>query len=241
MNPLTSDHWLKWANQRRWKRNEDGSITTDGRFHLVPDKDHVRIAVTLWFVNGDVAMRSTSDEGKALDGQEGSRICTIVTSGEMAQAVALVQTEIRHDVIVGRVPANVDSFDSLCLFAHANLYGGFEDLSDEERYAVETAVDGWIKAGGIDVPGRAAKFRVETNFTYGWDDASWTEDEEPLLFPTAKAARDAIDEFIADQREAFKRGDKADEYDPADYRVAIMHEAFIQFAESPAQKGGVKV
>lgn len=68
-------------------------------------------------------------------------------------------------------------------------------------------------------------FKIEMNFTYGWDDAGWTETdpdsdkERPCRFLTREAAQAAIDEFIKDQHEAVDAGDMADKYDPEDYRV----------------------
>tara|TARA_Y100000310_G_scaffold268347_1_gene280885 strand:- start:1412 stop:1918 length:507 start_codon:yes stop_codon:yes gene_type:complete len=64
-------------------------------------------------------------------------------------------------------------------------------------------------------------WKVEQQFIYGWDDAPFTEDDEPMRFSTREAAQEEIDTFIADQHEAFKAGHMDSEYNAEDYRPAL--------------------
>lgn len=58
-------------------------------------------------------------------------------------------------------------------------------------------------------------YEVQTEtFCDGWVNC-WTEDEEPLTFPSAEKAQEAIDEFFDDLKDA----GMADDYDRDDYRV----------------------
>jgi hypothetical protein len=65
----------------------------------------------------------------------------------------------------------------------------------------------------------AKRYYIEHNFSYGWDDAGWTEDEEPLTFATVKQAKQAIREFITEQHQAVADGDMDEKYRLCDYRV----------------------
>lgn len=72
-------------------------------------------------------------------------------------------------------------------------------------------------------PNSGARFMVEALFTYGWDDAGWTEDagggERPLRFSSRAEAEDAIAEHVEDVRAAVKKGFMESEEDPRLYRV----------------------
>lgn len=161
---------------------------------------------------------------------------------EIERRIERAKREIRSDVISGLVPANVDSFSSLHDFVDANGYGGFfkegvfDLLGMDATNEIQNSVDVWIKSGGIDVAGKDAAFRVEQRFASGWDDIGWTEAGESMLFPTAMAAQNALDGFIAYQHQAVDREGYIhnNKYDPADYRVAIMAEAFREMAMNPA-------
>lgn len=48
----------------------------------------------------------------------------------------------------------------------------------------------------------------------GWDNC-WTEDDEPMTFPSEEAAQAAIDEFFDD----LKTAGMADDYSRDDYRI----------------------
>ncbi len=65
-------------------------------------------------------------------------------------------------------------------------------------------------------------WKVETKFSYGWDDACWTETvgmvDRPQRFATKADADAAIDEMIVEQHEAVERGNMQEKYNRADYR-----------------------
>ena len=62
-------------------------------------------------------------------------------------------------------------------------------------------------------------FKVEMQFTYGWDDADWRDNGEPWRFPTRQAAQDEIDKLCATMNATLGADRRADKYDPQDYRV----------------------
>lgn len=62
-------------------------------------------------------------------------------------------------------------------------------------------------------------FKVECEFTYGWDDAGWTLDGEPWRFATREEAEAEIDELIAMSIDATKRGHILEAYSRKSYRV----------------------
>lgn len=66
---------------------------------------------------------------------------------------------------------------------------------------------------------KISNWKVEHQFSYGWDDAGWTVDDEPQRFPTKAEAEAEIREFIKDQHEAFKAGDMDEKYRRSDYRA----------------------
>jgi len=58
-------------------------------------------------------------------------------------------------------------------------------------------------------------YEVQTStIVDGWVN-TWTEDDEPLTFPSAEKAQEAIDEFFDD----LKTAGMADDYTREDYRV----------------------
>lgn len=63
------------------------------------------------------------------------------------------------------------------------------------------------------------KWKVEHNYSYGWDDAQWTENDQPQRFNSKKEAEAAIREFIRDQHDAVKSGDMDEKYRRSDYRA----------------------
>jgi hypothetical protein len=59
---------------------------------------------------------------------------------------------------------------------------------------------------------------VEHHFGYGWDDAGWKLNDEPMTF-TSRAEADAeITDFLKDAKEAFG----ADDYCAEDFRVGLV-------------------
>ena len=64
------------------------------------------------------------------------------------------------------------------------------------------------------------KYKLEHNFSYGWDDSAWLDDgESPLLYDTKEEAQEDIRELIAASVEAFEKGDLPEPYNSEDYRV----------------------
>jgi hypothetical protein len=64
------------------------------------------------------------------------------------------------------------------------------------------------------------KYKLEHNFSYGWDDSAWLDDgETPLLYNTIEEAQEDIREHIAASVEAFEQGDLPEPYNLEDYRV----------------------
>jgi len=66
-------------------------------------------------------------------------------------------------------------------------------------------------------------YKIEIRYAFRWDDAEWTVEDDkgvqPMRFSSIKDAREAIDDFVADVREAVVRGDLDIEEDPDDYRI----------------------
>ena len=60
------------------------------------------------------------------------------------------------------------------------------------------------------------QFMVEHNFSYGWDDAGWTDDDKPWRFDSTEEAQAAIDDLISETK-----AEGMDGYDAADYRVVV--------------------
>ena len=70
------------------------------------------------------------------------------------------------------------------------------------------------------------KWTVEALFTYGWDNASWQDEEgKPLVYDSKEEANKAIDEFIQDVHEAVLKGDMDSEVNREEYRAVPVKEA----------------
>ena len=71
------------------------------------------------------------------------------------------------------------------------------------------------------------QFKIETLYTYGWDDAEWTEEADgitkPLRFQSVVSAQKALDEFFADVKEAVAAGNMDTEADRNDYRIVAAN------------------
>lgn len=51
------------------------------------------------------------------------------------------------------------------------------------------------------------KYLVQEKFSYGWDDAGWTEDDVPLRFDTVEDAVDEISDHLTTYLRAVMAGD----------------------------------
>jgi hypothetical protein len=72
---------------------------------------------------------------------------------DLDRAIAQAKTEVTADVKAGRVPRSVASFSELHDHVDANEYGGLTDeradFDLDFANALQTAVDEWIKGGGL--------------------------------------------------------------------------------------------
>jgi len=66
-------------------------------------------------------------------------------------------------------------------------------------------------------------YKIETKYTYGWDDAGWTDDIEELSFPTRfETIEDAESElaaFFERVKQAVAEGDMDSEKMRSDFRI----------------------
>lgn len=68
-------------------------------------------------------------------------------------------------------------------------------------------------------------YKIEMRYIYGWDDAGWEEGDgddaelKPLRFHSRSEAQTAINEFLADVKDAVAAGDMDMEENPNDYRI----------------------
>lgn len=63
------------------------------------------------------------------------------------------------------------------------------------------------------------KYRVERYYSYGWDDAGFSEDDIPMTFDSVEAAQAAIDDSIEAQHTAVAQGCMTCAEAPSDYRI----------------------
>lgn len=67
------------------------------------------------------------------------------------------------------------------------------------------------------------RFKVEMRYTYGWDDAGWTEEDahepEPLRFSSVAEAKVALESFFDEVKLAVLEGDMEREAAGDDYRI----------------------
>ncbi|HEY5504085.1 MAG TPA: hypothetical protein VIK28_02935 [Sedimentisphaerales bacterium] len=71
------------------------------------------------------------------------------------------------------------------------------------------------------------QYKIEVIYTYGWDDACWTEETtdgvtRPLRFQTVGSAQKELDEFFADVKDAVAAGDMDIEENPNHYRIVAV-------------------
>lgn len=76
------------------------------------------------------------------------------SADELHRVVERAKAEILADVASGTVPRTCASFSELHDYTDANGYGGafgrpFDNNETDFWNAVQTAVDGWIKQGGL--------------------------------------------------------------------------------------------
>ncbi len=62
-------------------------------------------------------------------------------------------------------------------------------------------------------------YKIEAQFSYGWGDAGWMEDNDPMRFKTKVEATQAIMEFIQDAAYAFKKGYSDSKYKRSEFRI----------------------
>jgi hypothetical protein len=70
------------------------------------------------------------------------------------------------------------------------------------------------------------QYKIEVIYTYGWDDAKWTEETggvtRPLRFETTGSAQEALDKFFAAVKAAVAAGNMAIEENLNHYRIAAV-------------------
>jgi len=68
------------------------------------------------------------------------------------------------------------------------------------------------------------KYKIELRYSYGWDDAGWTDETvhefKPTRFEAEASAEAALDEFFAEVKGAMALGNMESEHDLCDYRIA---------------------
>lgn len=71
------------------------------------------------------------------------------------------------------------------------------------------------------------QYKIEALYTYGWDDAGWSEENDgatkPLRFQSIECAQTELDEFLADVKEAVATGYMDTEADRNDYRIVVVN------------------
>ena len=70
------------------------------------------------------------------------------------------------------------------------------------------------------------RYKIEAIYTYGWDDAGWTEETDgatkPIRFETVNHAQAELEEFFADVKDAVTTGDMDIEENPDHYRIVAV-------------------
>jgi len=72
------------------------------------------------------------------------------------------------------------------------------------------------------------QYKIEIVYTYGWDDACWTEETtdgvtRPLRFETVGSAQAALDEFFTKVKNAVAAGNMDTEENPNHYRIVVAN------------------
>lgn len=72
------------------------------------------------------------------------------------------------------------------------------------------------------------QYKIEVIYTYGWDDACWTEETggvtRPLRFETTSDAQVALDEFFANVKAAVAAGNMDSEENRNHYRIVEVND-----------------
>lgn len=67
------------------------------------------------------------------------------------------------------------------------------------------------------------RYKIETKYVYGWDEAGWTDDTDDgnklLRFECVREAEAELVSFFASVKAAVASGDMDIEENPADYRI----------------------
>jgi hypothetical protein len=70
------------------------------------------------------------------------------------------------------------------------------------------------------------QYKIEVIYTYGWDDAEWTEETDgvtrPLRFETIGSAQAALDKFFANVKAAVAAGNMDTEENQNRYRIVAV-------------------
>lgn len=63
------------------------------------------------------------------------------------------------------------------------------------------------------------KYKVERLFSYGWDDAGWSEDDKPMRFDSIQEARADIEETCQMTEDAVSQGDMDTPWRSDEFRI----------------------
>ena len=70
------------------------------------------------------------------------------------------------------------------------------------------------------------QYKIDLKYFSGWGDAEWTESigtmDKPLRFETIDEAQAALEEFLADVKQAVAAGNMDVEETQSDYRVVVV-------------------
>lgn len=70
------------------------------------------------------------------------------------------------------------------------------------------------------------QYKIEAIYTYGWDDAGWTEETDgvtkPMRFETVSHAQVELEEFFANVKEAVAAGNMDTEENYDHYRIVAV-------------------
>ena len=70
------------------------------------------------------------------------------------------------------------------------------------------------------------QYKIEAVYTYGWDDAGWTEETDgvtrPLRFETSGDAQEALEKFFTNVKAAVTAGSMDTEENRDHYRITVV-------------------
>jgi hypothetical protein len=72
------------------------------------------------------------------------------------------------------------------------------------------------------------EFKIEVLYTYGWDDARWTEEgpdgvTKPLRFKSTDSAQEGLNDYFLEVRKAVAVGNLEKEENPNHYRIVPLN------------------